>query len=256
MQSLSRGAELASYGGVARGEIARRTGSPAVQLFESVTSTMDVAHELAAEGAESGCLVVAESQSAGRGREGKKWHSDSGGVWLTYLSRNPDTESAQVLSIRVGLALRGVLQDLAESKLMLKWPNDVFDEQGKVAGVLVETRWKEGAPEWTAIGIGVNVTAPPRQSVPGGAGLRPGVSKSEVLCEIVARVRQAAAATGALTREEVQEYMQFDMLRGRKVSAPASGIVVGISEDGELVISGDDGILTARSGSVVVVEDE
>jgi biotin-(acetyl-CoA carboxylase) ligase len=122
-----------------------------------------------------------------------------------------------------------------------------------VAGILVETRWRQGAPEWTAIGVGVNLRAP--DEVAGAAGIGAAVDRTDALFRIVAAVRQAAAAEGALTRDEVQEYMRHDALRGRRVSAPLEGVVVGISEDGELVISNDDGIQTARSGSVILEDD-
>jgi BirA family biotin operon repressor/biotin-[acetyl-CoA-carboxylase] ligase len=247
-------AEINSYGGTARSEIARRTGCPAVLAFDEVTSTMDVAHKQAESGAESGTLIVAERQLAGRGREGRKWQSDGGGVWITYLSRNHSLDAAQVLSIRVGLALRSALEPLSDSRLVLKWPNDIFASDGKIAGILVETRWREGAPEWTAIGIGINLLIP--DGVADAAALRRDTGQVDVLLRVVPRIREAAEATGALSRDEVQEYMQHDMLRGKRVSKPGSGVVVGISEDGELVISSEEGIQTARSGHVVIAEGE
>jgi len=247
-------AEINSYGGAVRSDIARRTGCTAVLAFDDVTSTMDVAHQQAESGAASGTLIVAETQSAGRGREGKKWESDRGGVFLTYLSRNPGIDAAQVLSIRVGLALRAALEPFSDTRLVLKWPNDIFAGDGKVAGVLAETRWRAGAPEWTAIGIGINLVAP--EGVANAAGLNANTAHLDVLLKVVPRIREAAEAVGALSREEVQEYMQHDMLRGKRVSKPGSGVVVGISEEGELVISNDDGIQTARSGHVVIAEDE
>jgi BirA family biotin operon repressor/biotin-[acetyl-CoA-carboxylase] ligase len=215
---------------------------------------MDVAHDLALEGSPTGTLVLAESQTHGRGREGKHWESGPGGIWFTFISRNDSAEAAQVLSIRIGLALRTALQQFTDARLVLKWPNDVFSPEGKVAGVLAETRWRDARPEWTAIGVGINVNLPP--DIPGAACIRTTDDRAAVLCAVLSAIRQAAAADAALTRDEVQEYMQFDMLRGRKVLQPAVGVVVGISEDGELVISGEEGIETARSGSVVLAEEQ
>jgi BirA family biotin operon repressor/biotin-[acetyl-CoA-carboxylase] ligase len=217
---------------------------------------MDVAHEIAATGDESGVLIVAESQSVGRGREGRKWHADTGGVWLTWLSRNRNLDAAQVLSIRVGLELRAALEDYARSRLTLKWPNDIFDSEGKVAGVLTETRWREGVPDWTAIGVGVNLLLPPQEQVVGASSLRAGASRAAVLCTVATFLKNAAEAEGPLTRDEVQQYMQYDMLRGRKVSSPLRGVIVGISEDGELVVSCEDGIQTVRSGTVQLEQEQ
>lgn len=254
MQSSSQVSELTSFAGIARSEIARRTGCAVVRVYDEIASTMDLAHELAQDGAESGTLVVAEKQLAGRGREGRKWESGNTGVAFTVLVRNGDGDAAQVLSVRTGLLLRAVLAELSPATMRLKWPNDIHSEHGKVSGILVETRWRGSAPEWTAVGVGINIVPP--DGVPGAAGLGNDVARGELLIAAASAVREAAEAAGPLSRDEVQDYMQNDMLRGRRVSAPLEGVVVGISEDGELVVSGADGILTARSGSVVMEEGE
>jgi biotin-(acetyl-CoA carboxylase) ligase len=76
------------------------------------------------------------------------------------------------------------------------------------------------------------------------------------LCTVATFLKNAAEAEGPLTRDEVQQYMQYDMLRGRKVSSPLRGVIVGISEDGELVVSCEDGIQTVRSGTVQLEQEQ
>src|SRR6266513_5287464 len=134
---------------------------PRVALLESTTSTLDVAHRLAGDGAPAGTLVIANEQTAGRGRGGKTWQSYPGaGLWLTLIERPSDSSGLGVLSLRVGLAAAEALDRFASEPIRLKWPNDLYVDSRKLAGVLVEARWRESSVEWVAIGLGVNVKAP------------------------------------------------------------------------------------------------
>ena len=127
-----------------------------MELLESTTSTLDVAHRIAAEGAPAGTLVVANEQTAGRGRDGKSWQSSPGtGIWLTLIERPTSSSGLDVLSLRVGLAAAEALDRFAPEPIRLKWPNDLYIDRGKLAGILVEARWREGSVEWIAIGLGV-----------------------------------------------------------------------------------------------------
>src|SRR5688500_1156570 len=100
---------------------------------------MDVAHRLAGEGSPSGTVVLADQQTAGRGRAGKSWASAPGaGIWLTLVERPGDTSGIEVLSIRVGLRIAEALDRFAAEPIRLKWPNDLYAESGKLGGILVE----------------------------------------------------------------------------------------------------------------------
>ena len=148
--------------------------------MQAVGSTMDIAHRLASEGTPAGTLVLADQQTAGRGRGGKVWDSAPGqGIWMTLIERPRDERAIEVLSIRVGLAAAKALDRFAEEPIRLKWPNDLYTSGKKLAGILVEARWREGQPEWVAIGIGINVITP--EGVETGIGLEPGTSRLEVL---------------------------------------------------------------------------
>jgi BirA family biotin operon repressor/biotin-[acetyl-CoA-carboxylase] ligase len=97
-----------------------------VELLESTTSTLDVAHRLAADSAPAGTLVIANEQTSGRGRGGKEWQSPPGaGLWLTLVERPVDTSGLGVLSLRVGLAAAEALDRFATEPIRLKWPNDL-----------------------------------------------------------------------------------------------------------------------------------
>src|SRR5262249_45241127 len=142
-------------------QLAHRLGLPKVVAFDETTSTLDVAHVLGAEGALAGTLILADAQTAGRGRLGRSWTSERGaGIWLTMIERPSDVVAIEVLPLRIGLALANALDAFAVETVSLKWPNDVYVAGRKLAGILVEARWREAALEWIAIGIGINVRPP------------------------------------------------------------------------------------------------
>jgi BirA family biotin operon repressor/biotin-[acetyl-CoA-carboxylase] ligase len=233
--------------------LARQLDLPRVAWFASLPSTMDAAHLLAEEGAPSGTLILADEQTAGRGRGGKSWSSAPGrGVWCTLLERPLDAEAVEALSLRVGLRLARALDRFAPSAVQLKWPNDLMLPAGKLGGILVEARWREGRVEWVAVGIGINLSAP---EVPGGAALRPGTRRDEVLAELVPAVRAAAAARGPLSPAELSAYAARDWARGRLVRSPQRGTVAGISPAGAVLIETPGGTIACASGSLVLEED-
>lgn len=208
---------------------------------------------MAAHGAARGTLVVADEQTAGRGRGGKSWTSVPGaGIWLTVIERPIDSSGLGVLSLRVGMAVAAALDRFAVEPIRLKWPNDLYIDRGKLAGILVEARWREQAVEWVAIGIGVNVARP--HSIENAAWLEPGTSRIEVLSDLVPSVRIAAAATGPLTPLELEQYNARDLARGKPCIQPALGRVAGITPAGELLVALADSVASFRSGSLVLEE--
>jgi BirA family biotin operon repressor/biotin-[acetyl-CoA-carboxylase] ligase len=224
---------------------------PRVELLESTTSTLDVAHRLAARGAPAGTLVIANEQTAGRGRGGKSWQSSPGaGLWLTLIERPSDSSGLGVLSLRVGLAAAEALDRFATEPIRLKWPNDLYIDQGKLGGILVEARWREQAVEWVAIGLGVNVQAP--KNIETAAGLEPGTDRLDVLGDLIPAVLAASRATGPLQADEMEKFDARDLARGRRCVEPAVGRVAGITPTGELLVALADSVAPFRSGSLVL----
>lgn len=224
---------------------------PCVEIFDETTSTLDVAHRLGAEGAPPGTLVIADRQTAGRGRSGNKWQSPGGsGLWLALLERPTDTSGLDVLSLRIGLESASALDRFAGEPIGLKWPNDLYVAGRKLGGILIEARWREQRLEWVAIGIGINVLAPIHIS--SACGLDAGTRRHDVLAELVPCLRQAAMQSGILTDTEVSTWNARDIARGRACSQPASGTVRGISSSGELIVALADSVARFRSGSLVL----
>jgi BirA family biotin operon repressor/biotin-[acetyl-CoA-carboxylase] ligase len=245
----------ALYDGRSATELRSLFELPRVELHEAVTSTLDVAHLLGAEGAPAGTLVLAELQTAGRGRAGRRWESRPGsGIWLTIIERPADPDAVELLSIRLGLAAARALDRWADEGVRLKWPNDLYVGGGKLAGILVETRWRDRRLDWAALGLGINMVPPPGvdRAV---AALRPGSERVAVLQALVPALRAAARASGALDDSELEEYAARDMARGQRCTAPVTGVVQGIDARGSLLVRTASAVIPFRSGSLVLEEE-
>lgn len=244
----------ARWEGADAAALAAALSLPRVELHARIPSTLDRAHELGAAGAPAGTLVLADAQTAGRGRGGRTWESPPGsGIWLTLVERPADPLAIQVLSLRIGIRAARVLDRFAPSPVRLKWPNDLQLEGSKLAGILIEARWRDGRPDWVAIGFGLNV-APPR-TFGDAASLARGTDRLEVLAELVPALRAAATARGLLSARELEEFAERDAARGQRCREPAVGEVRGITESGALVVACDGRDTAFTVGSLRLERD-
>lgn len=243
------------YDGLDAIALAERLALPRVVVLDETTSTMDEAHNLGADAAAAGTLVLAHAQTHGRGRNGARWV----GVWgssilCTIIERPASTTVLDVLSLRVGLGMAAALDRFGSSTIRVKWPNDLMVDGGKFAGILIETRWRNGRPDWVAIAAGVNVGEAPGE-IDGARGLRSATSRLEVLDAIIPAMRNAATLQGPLTDREVADWGERDHLFGRTIRYPVAGVARGILPTGELQVHSPDGLTALRSGSITL-EDE
>ena len=173
----------------------RRTGLDwRVEHFAALPSTSDLVRTRARAGAAEGLVVVAERQTAGRGRHGRSWTSPEGNLYLTLLLRpGSAAKDAGALALVAGLALAEACIDLGASRhlLRLKWPNDLVLGSAKVGGVLLEAETDHlQRVGWVSVGIGVNVAQAP--AVPG--------RESAALVEVVPDATPAALLERLLER--------------------------------------------------------
>src|SRR5262245_51466456 len=141
-----------------------RFGSP-VLYFSTVGSTNDVASSLATAGQREGGVVVADAQTAGRGRRGRSWFSPPGsGLYVSVLmdpaaARTEPVRATALLTIAVGVALAEGIEAAAGLRSMIKWPNDLVIERRKLAGILAEAIAAPGSSRISpvVVGYGVNV---------------------------------------------------------------------------------------------------
>ena len=147
---------------------------PVIHRLVSVTSTQDEARRLLSIGrAKAGHVIVADEQSAGRGRFGRTWLSPSGGLYATYL-----VEADPLIALRSGVAIVEALDQIGV-RAALKWPNDVLLGEAKLAGILVET-----TDALALVGIGVNLIGAPIETAVGLRDQGVSVARGDLLLAI------------------------------------------------------------------------
>ena len=239
---------------IAGADLAARWGVPQCGLFRRLDSTLDAIHDLGAQSAPTGSVVLAEEQAAGRGRDGRTWHSPVGGVWLGMLLRPARCELG-VMSVRVGLAVADVVDALlGRVEIRLKWPNDVLLADRKLAGILCEGRWHGDSLQWLAVGVGVNVCNPippavARQAVALHEWL-PAVRRLDVLDRLVPVLAGLASGEPALSERECTAFAARDWLQGRQLRSPAAGRARGLRPDGALLVDLGAATIAVREGHV------
>jgi BirA family biotin operon repressor/biotin-[acetyl-CoA-carboxylase] ligase len=203
-----------------------------------VDSTNERAKELAAGGAAGGLVVTADEQTAGRGRQGREWFAPPGGA-LLYSALLRPLGDRPLLPLSVPLAVCEAAEELAQVECALKWPNDVWIGERKLAGVLIEGRPEE---DWAVIGIGLNIDIP-EGSFP--AELR---STATSLREVgfAAALDAVNAALGRWVDEDtprvLAEFRRRDALAGRRISwSDGSGVADGVDDAGHLLVRSDSG---------------
>lgn len=221
--------------------MAQRFGKPH-HHYELTDSTNERARELALAGAPSGTIVTAAEQSAGRGRQGRVWTAPAGQALLySAILRDLDTRHA-LLPIAVPIAVCEACEAVGGGQIScrIKWPNDIWLSEHKLAGILIEAR----PPDWAVIGVGVNVSIP-EQEFP--ADLRwPATSIGQGVK--IGKVRDALnAALGrwveAPADRVIAAFSERDALRGRSITwqggpdqLDRSGMAAGIDERGNLIV--------------------
>lgn len=241
-------------------------GRSLVYLSET-GSTNDRAQQLAREGAAEGTVVVADHQTAGRGRLGRRWSAPAGTGLLMSLVFRPALAPHQVqrLTMVCGLAVLDAVESETNLRAALKWPNDVVIGGAKVGGILTEIECTSDQVEYAVVGIGLNVNLDPTQ-LPGDL-LVPATSLSHALGRPVARlpllwallraveVRYLALLAGHSPHEVWAERL---VTLHRPVTAAANGTVLhgiaeGVDANGALQVRLADGRLeTVMAGDVTL----
>jgi BirA family biotin operon repressor/biotin-[acetyl-CoA-carboxylase] ligase len=237
---------LTTYDGLDVRQLERATGAPLVIVESTVPSTQDVAHRRAAEGAPSGTLVLADEQTAGRGRQGRPWSSPAGGgVWLSLLLRPARPPQGGVLAIRCGLACLAALDEVAPGvAALLRWPNDIVVSGRKLGGILCEAHWSGSALSWVAVGVGLNVAgavdpAVQRRAI-ALADVATGVSRVALVAALVPRLRALEPLPPLLDAAERRAFLAAEW-RDAGPEATAD-----LASDGALLVRAASGALDRR----------
>ena len=221
--------------------------------YRSTDSTNQRGRELAERGAPSGTVLTADEQTAGRGRRGRAWTAPPGKALLYSAILRPLDERHGLLPLAVPLAVCESVEALAPVSCRVKWPNDVWIEERKVAGALIEAR----PPDWAVIGVGLNVAIDPGEFADGLRWPATSVGHGVTVEAMLSALNRGLGGWVAASPGRVLEaYRERDALRGRTVAwdggPPGSdsgrGTASGVDGAGNLLVdsvAGDHLVLGA-----------
>lgn len=252
---------------IARG-LAARGEALAVEVFESCGSTNS--ELLARAGVAGPLLLLAEEQTAGRGRRGRRWHARSGAALMFSLRWDfaGGAERLRGLSLAAGVAIARALQDLGAQGVALKWPNDLLASMGKggakLGGILIETR-SSGDRIAAVIGVGLNCRRMPgleirlkRKVASLDESIDPLPARNEIAIRITAELLRTLRLFGNAGFEafkadwEAMHANQGQPLRVRTTDGRiVAGIAEGVAPDGGLLLRTRRGVQCIHSGTVV-----
>lgn len=241
--------------------------------FREIDSTNRLAKELAAQGAPSGTVLLADRQTAGRGRMGKSFHSPEGGLYLSVLLR-PALPLSDLMAA-TACAAAAVHSALCECGVMtkIKWVNDLFLHDRKICGILCEGGFPPQGTQmdYLIVGIGLNLTPDanlPAELVPivtdiaTETGLH--LSKSAVTAQILQKLDEYI--THLPERSFLPEYTSHSYTLGKRVavsrvlsgnvSRETIGTAVGFSQDAGLIVEFEDGVREVILSGTAVFADK
>lgn len=237
---------MTAYDGLDAAALERLTGAPLVVIERSIPSTQDAVHRLAEDGGPAGAVVLADEQTAGRGRLGRAWHSPAGcGVWMSVLLRPPQPPAGGALAVRAGLAAIDAIADAAPGvAARLKWPNDLIVAGRKAGGILCEVRWSGLVASWVAVGVGINVAGPVHPAIGARAvalaDVSVGVSRLALVAALVPRLRSLEPLPSTLGAAERRAFLRMEW------RDPGAEQTVDLEPDGTLLVRTAGGALDRR----------
>jgi BirA family transcriptional regulator, biotin operon repressor / biotin---[acetyl-CoA-carboxylase] ligase len=240
-----------------------------LHLLPETASTNTLAMEMASQGAAEGTVVVAELQTGGKGRLGRKWISPKGNLYLSVILRpNIPMHKAPIITLMGAVAVTSAVRDLLSIPAAIKWPNDILIANRKVSGLLTEMSAEQDRIRHLVLGIGVDVNME-QDSLP--PDLRPlvttlaaeagkKINRTELLREILRQLDCWYRAFLNNTADVLRAWEKLNMTIGNRIIVSGAGetlegLAQGIDEEGRLVIMRDDGATRhVAAGDVSIVK--
>jgi BirA family biotin operon repressor/biotin-[acetyl-CoA-carboxylase] ligase len=227
-----------------------------IVIHNSLPSTNTTAKELYTQGAAHGTVVLAEEQTAGRGRMDRKWFSPPCKNILISILLMPDIMAENVYALTLALAVSSIdsINEVCGCSAMIKWPNDIYLNRNKLAGILTEFSIRGNKPAYVILGMGMNVNWCPDEesgmlfnstSLMKETGGQ--ISRNRLIAEILKRFDHIY---NDITGERMDEFSRrcnsLSLLTGKMVSVDTgdevtSGKVIGLDKDGGLILETEDG---------------
>jgi BirA family biotin operon repressor/biotin-[acetyl-CoA-carboxylase] ligase len=252
-----------------RARLTTRILGKKLYVFDSVDSTNARAKTLALEGAGEGTLVITEDQSAGRGRQGRRWFSEKGKNLTFSIILAPAIPPTRlgVLSLSAGLAVAEAIQSTTGLPTECKWPNDVLLNSRKVSGILSETVVRGGTILALVVGIGINVNQSSfskelndsATSLSLAAGST--IDRLQLLSYVLGRLEFWYEKMLSQEYETIlKEWSGFCRIIGRTISVDhqgiqLSGLARGIAADGALLFQTNGKEMKLSAGDVTILQN-
>lgn len=225
-----------------------------IHCFEEVGSTQDIAHTLASSGAIEGTLVIADVQTEGKGRFLRSWASPKGGLWFSLIL-TPTLISLNQLSglpILVALSIAKGIKDKTNIQPLIKWPNDLYFNKKKLAGILIESATIEVAVKYIILGVGINVNIDSTHLPFGATSLMNEVGKEVSMIELLAKILEKIEKDYLKFKKTqtllpfLKEINELSLVSGKEVKVKLpnksiQGYAISIDEHGGLIVKLDDG---------------
>lgn len=261
---LERGSDLLSEEGI-RINLPERYRDSEILVYGIIDSTNTQAKRLALDKAPHGTIILAEEQSAGRGRYGKSFFSPRGaGLYMSVILK-PDKNSGdtQMITVAAAVAVCRAIERLTDKKPRIKWVNDIFMDGKKICGILSEavTDFESGSVESIVVGVGVDcamkqeLVPPELRDIIGSLDAQE-LSRNALAAEIAGEIFELFGRLGE--REIIDEYRTRSLMLGKDISfnrwnEQKKAKVMGISDNGGLIVMLETGEqLTLNSGEVTL----
>jgi len=241
-----------------------------IYYFPELKSTNIIAKEKAlhrAEGIDEGTLIIAERQSAGKGRLGREWFSPVGGTWLSIILY-PQLSPSYISRITLMTAVAAVkaIKVCTQIESQIKWPNDILINEKKVCGILTEMSAELDIINWVVVGIGINVNVDrrdfPEDIQENTISLKEASGKEVLRVKLVQTfLQEFEKYYEILKRREfssvLKEWKLYSHTLGKKIRVDIGGRIikgeaVDINEEGALILKKEDGeLVEIISGTIV-----
>lgn len=239
-----------------------------VIVFDSTESTNTALKQMAADGAAEGTVLIAKSQSKGRGRLGRSFLSKDGGLYLSLLLRPENSAEASLLvTVAAAVSVAQAIEKIADKECQIKWVNDIFLNDKKVSGILCEgaINPQTAALEYVVLGIGVNIVEPKESFGDELKNIATAIYKESEKIKILPKLAAEIVNTfmnyykNLQKKEYMAEYKKRSMLIGKTVTYVKENVlytakVLGIDDNARLLLdqNGDKIILGAGEVSIRV----
>ena len=236
-------------------QLKTRSFGKKIHYFDVVSSTMNIATELALGGAPEGTLVVAEGQTKGRGRLGRSWSSPKyKGLYFSLVLRPKILpNAAAVLTLLSAVSISEAIKEVTDLDVQIKWPNDILIYHKKLGGILTELNAEMDATRFVVIGAGLNVNNDKKTEVSGATSLKDHKKEEIGRVALLQEILRRMEANYLSFQEDgsaaiIEKWRQHSMTLGKRVEvlcekSRLQGEALDIDSDGGLLIRKDSGVI-------------